>query len=102
MRSPYAQIRMTIALLALASLFISSTPRVPASPTATTKNPSSRARVHTSVPTDNAANKMRVSKAYGKLPMSFEPNQGQTDKRVKFLSRGSGYTLFLTSREAIL
>ena len=82
MRSPYAQIRMTIALLALASLFISATPRVPASPTATTKNPSSRARVHTSVPTNDAANKMRVSKAYGKLPMSFEPNQGQTDKRV--------------------
>lgn len=35
-------------------------------------------------------------------PMSFEINQGQTDERVKFLSRGSGYTLFLTPSEAVL
>jgi len=28
--------------------------------------------------------------------------QGQSDARVKFLSRGSGYTLFLTSSEAVL
>jgi hypothetical protein len=27
---------------------------------------------------------------YGKLPLSFEKNQGQTDARVKFLSRGAG------------
>src|SRR5437660_11479136 len=40
--------------------------------------------------------------SYGKVPLSFEANQGQTDPRVKFLSRGSGYTLFLTSDEAVL
>jgi len=34
--------------------------------------------------------------AYGRLPLSFEANTGQADPRVKFLSRGSGYTLFLT------
>src|SRR5437870_217105 len=34
--------------------------------------------------------------------MSFQPNRGQTDRRVKFLSRGSGYTLFLTQTEATL
>jgi Beta-propeller repeat len=39
---------------------------------------------------------------YGKLPPSFEANRGQTNPRVKFLSRGSGYTVFLTSNEAIL
>src|SRR5215213_11364475 len=33
---------------------------------------------------------------------SFEVNQGQTDARVKFLSRGPGYTLFLTPTEAVL
>src|SRR6266404_5104641 len=37
-----------------------------------------------------------------KLPMSFEANQGQTDSQVKFLSRGRGYTLFLTSTQAVL
>ena len=39
---------------------------------------------------------------YGNLPLSFEKNQGQTDARVQFLSRGHGHTLFLTSTEAVL
>jgi hypothetical protein len=39
---------------------------------------------------------------YGKLPLSFEANDGQTDSQVKFLARGSGYTLFLTGNEAVL
>ncbi len=39
---------------------------------------------------------------YGKLPLSFEINRGQTDEAVKFLSRGKGYTLFLTSTDAVL
>ena len=44
----------------------------------------------------------RVIESYGKLPLSFELNQGQTDPEVKFISRGSGYNLFLTSNEAVL
>lgn len=44
----------------------------------------------------------QLLKTYGKLPLSFEPNNGQTDSQVKFLARGSGYTLFLTSTEAVL
>ena len=40
--------------------------------------------------------------AYGKVPLAFEANHGQIDSRVKFLSRGPGYTLFLTSTEAVL
>src|SRR5260370_2045935 len=40
--------------------------------------------------------------AFGKLPLAFEANQGQTDRRVKFVSRGSGYSLFLTGDEAVL
>ncbi len=43
-----------------------------------------------------------VSSAYGKLPLSFEANQGQTDERVKFVARGRGYGLFLTAQEAVL
>src|SRR2546429_5803027 len=43
-----------------------------------------------------------VSESYGKLPLNFEANQGQTDPRVKFLSRGNGYSLFLTPTEAVL
>src|ERR1700730_18112293 len=44
----------------------------------------------------------RVMASYGKLPLSFERNQGQSDGQVKFLSRGSGYTLYLTAKEAVL
>jgi hypothetical protein len=44
----------------------------------------------------------RIAETYGKLPLTFEPNQGQSDKPVKFLSRGEGYTLFLTGDEAVL
>jgi hypothetical protein len=37
-----------------------------------------------------------------RLPLSFEPNQGQSDSQVKFLARGSGYGLYLTQAEAVL
>ena len=46
--------------------------------------------------------RIELSQAYGKLPLSFEANQGQTDPDVKFLSRGNGYSLFLTPTEAVL
>ncbi|MBS1793094.1 MAG: SBBP repeat-containing protein [Acidobacteria bacterium] len=40
--------------------------------------------------------------AYGKLPVSFEINQGQADEAVRFLARGTNYTLYLTGEEALL
>ncbi|MBI3919799.1 MAG: SBBP repeat-containing protein [Armatimonadetes bacterium] len=43
-----------------------------------------------------------IKAAYSDLPLAFEKNQGQTDRRVKYLSRGSGYALFLTPTEAVL
>ena len=43
-----------------------------------------------------------IEVAYGNLPLSFEPNEGQTNSQVAFLSRGRGYTLFLTATEAVL
>jgi hypothetical protein len=50
------------------------------------------------------ANETALSKAkasMGKLPLSFEPNRGQTDPRVQFLSRGPGYTVFFTKDETV-
>src|SRR5947209_3643181 len=44
----------------------------------------------------------KVSRQYANLPLSFETNAGQTGAPVQFLSRGRGYTLFLTSTEAVL
>src|SRR5882672_8732851 len=48
------------------------------------------------------AAKQKVAEEYGKLPLSFEANSGQTDPKVKFLSRGPGYKLFLLPHEAVL
>jgi hypothetical protein len=42
------------------------------------------------------------SAAYGKLPLSFEANEGQFDRAIRFLCRGGGYTMFLTATEAVL
>ena len=40
---------------------------------------------------------------YGLSPLSFEDNRGQSDPRVAFLSRGRGYSVFLTrGGEAVL
>lgn len=36
------------------------------------------------------------------LPLSFEPNRGQTDATVSFLARGPGYGILLTPTEAVL
>lgn len=43
-----------------------------------------------------------VAEAYGRLPLSFEANQGQAAAQVYFLTREPGYTLFLTGNEAVL
>jgi hypothetical protein len=46
--------------------------------------------------------KARALKSYGALPMSFEMNQGQADRTVRFLARGQGYTILLKPSEALL
>ena len=42
----------------------------------------------------------RIEQAYGKLPMRFEANEGQTDARVKFMARGCPYRKFRLGDEA--
>jgi hypothetical protein len=39
--------------------------------------------------------------AYGKLPLGFEANRGQSDGAVDFIARGAGYSLFLKPTEAV-
>src|ERR1700731_899053 len=38
---------------------------------------------------------------YGKLPLSFEANRGQTEPPAQFLARGAGYSLFLTGNGTV-
>ncbi|MFB3778210.1 MAG: SBBP repeat-containing protein [Bryobacteraceae bacterium] len=44
----------------------------------------------------------QLDRAYGNLPLAFEPNVGQTDARVRFLARGGGMTAFFTDLEAVM
>lgn len=39
---------------------------------------------------------------YRSLPLSFEPNEGQLEASVRYVSHGAGYTLFLSGSEAVL
>jgi uncharacterized repeat protein (TIGR01451 family) len=50
----------------------------------------------------SALKKSQTAAEYGKLPLSFEKNEGQAPSNIKFLARGQGYTLALTSEGAIL
>jgi hypothetical protein len=43
-----------------------------------------------------------IAADYTKLPLSFEPNQGQTDRQVEFVAHGNGYRLFLSRGKAVL
>ena len=43
-----------------------------------------------------------AQQVYGRLPLQFEVNRGQSDERVKFLARGNGYVFFLTPSESVL
>lgn len=70
-----------------AQVFHPAGPRLQSSPGELTKSDAARAD---------------VDQVYGTLPLSFEPNQGQTDPHVRFVSRGSGYTLFLTDTGPVL
>src|ERR1043165_1382880 len=85
------KIKIIPMLLLLWSLPISMLPRVTAKPRATTPTASS----------SEAHLKKTATENYGKMPLSFERNQGQSDAAVKFLSRGKGYTLFLTPTNAV-
>src|SRR3989442_1712589 len=66
------------------------------------KNLSKLAPTASTIKASSEVAKPRLAETYGKLPLSFEANHGQTDRQVKFLSRGTGYRLFLTANETVL
>jgi len=55
-----------------------------------------------SMPLPGLKNAPRLDPSHGKRMLSFEPNAGRTDPAVKFLSRGPGYTLFVTPTETVI
>ncbi len=55
-----------------------------------------------SFPEADGAARASVLRTINARPLAFELNYGQSDGRVEFLARGSGYALFLTNDEAVL
>src|ERR1035441_8941774 len=43
-----------------------------------------------------------AQRRYADLPVAFEPNLGQTDGRVRFLSRRAGMTAFFTDTDVVM
>jgi hypothetical protein len=58
------------------------------------------ANPHVNLPSDQSTPALAAT--YGNLPLSFEANQGQVGPEVRYLSRGQGYSLFLTDSAAVL
>ena len=50
----------------------------------------------------DAGAKRRAQAAFERLPLSFSPNAGQTDRRVRYLARGTGSSLFFTGSKVVL
>src|SRR6266849_9609432 len=66
-------------------------------------SPSAPAVLAASAPkTVTGAARAATLRNYGKLPLSFEANQGQADPRVRFVSRSSSMTLLLTPDAAVI
>jgi hypothetical protein len=55
-----------------------------------------------SEPTAPQMSEKEALDAYGNLPLSFVPNEGQTDKEVRYYAQGAGYDFFFTPKGAML
>jgi Domain of unknown function DUF11/Beta-propeller repeat len=63
---------------------------------------SSRSSPRSNPESSNFRAKTAAQGILGRLPLMFEPNQGQADAGVKFMARGAGYGLFLDASGAAL
>ncbi len=83
----------------------STTPLASDTVTATVAPTTTGAATTSTVATLNAAPAVTgpgLAQSYGRLPLSFEPNRGQTDPAVRFMARAPGLTLYLTGTDATL
>ncbi|GAA1276410.1 DUF7948 domain-containing protein [Arthrobacter pascens] len=91
---------VVLALLAVASVVVT--------PTALTPTAAGVAGGREAVPAGPApaglspAGSGQALDAYGKLPLSFVPNAGQTDQSVRYYAQGSGFSFFFTQDKAVL
>jgi hypothetical protein len=110
-RKPLPRTKRTLVVMAVALLAVvafaalipaSETPNAEHSSAAST-NPQSRAAAPVSQP--GAAPQMSEREAidaYGKLPLSFVSNEGQTEEAVRYYAQGAGYGFFFSQKGATL
>jgi hypothetical protein len=55
-----------------------------------------------SAPLPSQAANDRIADAYQKLPLSFVPNEGQTDRSVRYYAQGAGFGFYFTDSKAVL
>jgi hypothetical protein len=93
-----------VALVAFAALMAASqAPNAKYSSAASTDSKSGTAAAPVSEP--GAALQMSEKEAldaYGKLPLAFVPNEGQTEEAVRYYAQGAGYGFFFTPKGAML
>lgn len=58
--------------------------------------------VDTTASSEAVTDRAVLESRYGNLPLHFEINEGQHQSNVRFLSRGPGYQLLLSSNETVL
>jgi hypothetical protein len=97
---------LAVALLALVAFSAlsaaSETPNAEHS-SASSTNSQSRAAAPVSEPgSAPQRSEKEALEAYGKLPLAFVPNEGQTDETVRYYAQGAGYGFYFTSEGAIL
>ena len=85
----------------IALLFVLAASGLPPNSNSEAAKSDPKRNVHSINATPADSTRSRITEAFGRLPIRFEANGGQSDEKVKFLSRGSGYTLFLTSTEMV-
>jgi len=98
---------MAVALIALSVLVAliagSETPKAEHSSSAVNTNSQSQTEAAVSEPgTASQMSQKEALDAYGKLPLNFIPNQGQSDEAVRYYSQGAGYGFFFTPKGALL
>src|SRR5271154_7620053 len=59
-------------------------------------------RTDQSAKNDIASSRLGVARAYGQLPLSFEPNVGQARTGVDYIARGAGFSIYLSPAAATL
>jgi hypothetical protein len=106
-RKPLPRTRRTLVVMALALLSLatlssaSETVNVEHSPAAST-NSEAGAAAPVSEPSAAQMSEKAALDAYGKLPLSFIANEGQTGKAARYYAQGAGYGFFFTKEGAML